>query len=255
MCRRTRLIAAAAVLAAGGAAAGSATALGLATGSPVLVAEPIKLTPLSCTKGASTLTVQGQGTASATPDQMVLTISVHTQSASAKTALASNATKAHVLISTFEKQGVPGRQLQTTGLDLEPTYDNSGTITGYAVDDTITATTNNLANAGTLIDAAVGATGNSARLQGISFSVQHQDVVLAQARATAVHQAATLAAGMARADGLEVGPLCALQDNTTSSTSEPQPLFASAHAAVSTPVQAGTQQFNAQISATYELEH
>jgi uncharacterized protein YggE len=273
-----RWVAAAAVIASGGAAAGALSMTGLATGTTVrapdgaggqktgprtnaqgvaLASASRKLTPLACSKAASTVTVQGTGMSSAAPDQMTLTVNVHTQSGSAQSALAKNATRAQGLITSIEHKGVPSRDLQTSGISLQPTYDNSGNITGYEVDDTVTVTVNGLAKAGSIIDAAVAAAGNSAQVQGVTFSVQHQGVVLALARAAAVRQAASLATQMAGADGLVLGPLCSLQDQSSVPTPQPEMLFHAAGAAStarSTPVQPGTEQFQAQVTATYELE-
>ncbi|HET9059918.1 MAG TPA: SIMPL domain-containing protein [Acidimicrobiales bacterium] len=276
---RARWVAAAAVLAGGGVGAGAlsvaGSARGTAAGAPAsaggqktgpqtgkvnqvaLASVSTKLTPLVCSKAASTVTVQGTGTSSAVPDQMTLTVNVHTQAGSAQSALAKNATKAQALITSIEHKGVPSRDLQTSGISLQPSYDNSGNITGYQVDDTVTVTVNGLAKAGSIIDAAVSAAGNSAQVQGVTFSVQHQDVVLALARAAAVRQAASLATQMAGADGLALGPLCSLQDQSSAPTPQPEMLFraaGTASTAPSTPVQPGTEQFQAQVTATYELE-
>lgn len=275
-----RWVAAAAVIASGGAVAGAFGMGVFSQGAPLgtanntraqtnvakvadggqmdLASTSTRLTPVACSKGASTLSVQGTGTASATPDQMTLTVDVHTQAGSAQAALAKNAAKTQALIFAIEHKGVPSKDLQTSGISVQPTYDNSGNITGYQVDDTVTITVDGLAKAGSIIDASVAAAGNSAQVQGVTFSVQHQDVALALARAAAVRQAAGLATQMAGADGLVLGPLCSLQDQSSAPSPPPEMLFGATHAApaaTTTPVQPGTQQFQAQVSATYELEH
>jgi hypothetical protein len=93
-------------------------------------------------------------------------------------------------------------------------------------------------------------------LNSISFSVQNDGTVLAQARAAAVRQAQAQAQAMASAAGMSLGTLCSLVDNTTppqpNSVGAPEPLVAKA---ASTPVEAGEESVSADVTAVYELDN
>ncbi len=127
-------------------------------------------------------------------------------------------------------------------------------LTGYQVNDTLTVTLLNLSSAGGIIDDAAQIAGNSIVVNNISFSVQNDGTVLAEARAGAVRQAQAQAHAMASAAGMVLGTLCSLVDNTT----PPQPNSVQGQAplaakAASTPVEAGQETVSADVTAIYEL--
>jgi uncharacterized protein len=208
-----------------------------------------------CQNGAPTVTVGGTGTATATPDQVMIALGVQTQAPTAAAAMNENATKASALIAKLEADGVAKANIQTSNLSVQPNYNNNGTvITGYQVTNDVNVTLHDVSRAGIVIDDAAGTAGNAIRVNGVSFSVQNEGALLAQARAAAVHQAAQQAQVMASAAGFALGPLCSLQDNT--SVQVPQPLYAAgapAASAATTPVEAGSLQVTADVTAVYQL--
>jgi len=212
-------------------------------------------TVAKCGTGTPTLTIQGNGSATAAPDEAMIGLGVQTQAATAAAAMSTNSIRANALVVKLEADGVAQSDLQTSNLSVQPNYNNNGTvITGYQVSNDITVTLHNVAGAGKIIDDAASVAGNAIRVEGITFAVPDQESLMAQARAAAVRQAASQAQVMAAAAGLVLGPLCSLQDN--SSITPPQPLFASgapAAMATTTPVETGSLQVTANITAVYEL--
>jgi uncharacterized protein YggE len=212
----------------------------------------------SCSPGSPRVTVQGYGTAEGTPDELNISIGVQTQSPSALSAMKSNAAKANALIARLQADGVPKRDLQTSGLSVQPVYDNSGQlIIAYQVSNTLTVTletAGDFAEAGKVIDDAAHAAGNALRVDNISFAVKDEAALLARARSAAVRQAGAQALVLAGAAGVALGPLCSLQDNTQPNQGPPPVVFAALPAAAhSTPVEPGTEEVTADVTAVYQL--
>ena len=245
---------------------GAATTLGAlvlgaaalaACGGPVAHAATVVTTNQSvrCQNGMPTVTEQGYGSVEGTPDQMTISLGVQNQSATAGAAIRANNAKAQALITTLEADGVAKADLQTSQLSVQPNYNNNGTaITSYEVTNTITLTLNDLARAGAIIDDAAQVAGNSVRVDNIQFAVRNETPLLGEARAAAVKQAASQADVLAVAAGMTLGPLCSLRDDTT--PTQPPPVyggFAPTAQRASTPVEAGSEQVTANVTAVYQL--
>jgi hypothetical protein len=143
-----------------------------------------------------------------TPDTLRVVLGVETRSASAKDALAANNDKANALVDTLKGKGVEAKDIQTSQLSIHPTYDDKGQrITGYQVNNTVTATLHDIAGAGALIDAAAGAVGDAVRVQSIGFSIDDDSALKAEARTQAVHLAQLQAEQMAKAAGVKLGAI------------------------------------------------
>lgn len=205
-----------------------------------------------CTSGVPTVTVQGTGTVEGAPDELTIDLGVQTQSVSAAAALSANNTKARALIAELVAHGVAKAQIQTSDLSISTNTDNNGRITGYVVENDVTATVYDLSSAGTIVDAAARVAGNAIRVNDLQFGFRHPSVLLGQAHAAAVRQAAGEAAQMAAAAGAALGPLCSIQDQGGDQVLQPMVGFAAA-AKASAPVQAGTQQVTATVSVAYQL--
>ncbi|HYA45891.1 MAG TPA: SIMPL domain-containing protein [Acidimicrobiales bacterium] len=224
-------------------------------GAQVKPTEAAQGSPGACRSGATTLTVNGQATVQGTPDLLTLVLGVETQAPSAAAAMSSNATKANALISVLQADGVASSHIQTSGLSVQANYSSNGQrITGYQVDNDVTVTTTNLGTAGQLIDDAARAAGNAIRISSITFSLQDDAALAGQARAQAVRQTRSEAQAMANASGMALGPLCSLQDNSAPVEPPTVSLNGGGPAATpSTPIEAGTEQVTANVTAVYEL--
>jgi uncharacterized protein YggE len=227
--------------------------------APVSASSAIASSNATCRAGEPTVTVDGDGTATAPPDEMTLSLRSHTSAPSAEVAMATNATKAQAIVGVFIAAGVPKAQIQTSDLSVEPNYNQEGEVSGYQVDDGITVTllgSAELSKAGQVIDAAGRAARNSFRVDGISFSLSNDSAVMATARQEAVAQARAQAAAMASAAGEALGPLCSLQDESQPSIPPYQPAAALPAGAPSspTPVEPGSEQVSADVKAVFSLQ-
>jgi uncharacterized protein YggE len=205
---------------------------------------------------ASTITTRGFGKASGTPDTFTVVIGVSTRDSAAKAALEANNAKAKALTDLLLRNGVAVKDLQTSQLTISPTYnDKSGTISGYQVDNTVQATLHNVANAGSLLDAAAGAVGDAVRIQQIGFSVSDDSALRSQARAQAVSRAKAQAAQLAQAAGRTLGRIRSITEvaDANPSISYNAPGAAAAASGSSVPIQAGQQELTVSVDIVYEL--
>lgn len=187
---------------------------------------------------------------------MTVSLGAHTSAPSAQAAMAANAERAQALINVLAAAGVPKADVQTSNLSVQPDYNSDGLIRGYEVDNDLTVTLKGaleLAKAGSVLDAAGRAAGSSFRIDGISFSVSDEQGLMAEARAAAVRDAKSQAAAMAAAAGEALGALCSLQDQSQSQPPPPVPLGALAPSATTTPVEPGSEQLTATVTAVYAL--
>ena len=126
-------------------------------------------------------------------------------------------TQAAAVVTALRSGGAQAKDIQTSDLSLQPQFSypkGIPTVTGYQVVNAITATLDDIARSGSVIDAVVGAAGNAAQIESLSFSTRNPGAVEAQARARATTQAVVHARALAHAAGRSLGPVCSLTDQT-----------------------------------------
>ena len=214
----------------------------------------------SCGPTAPKLSVVGTGQATVSPDLLTVVVQVDAGGPSAAAALAADNADAARALSTFEGGGVQAKDVATSGLSLQPQYvypKGVPALTGYEVDNTVTATLRDISKSGALIDAVVGSVGNALQIESIGFSSADPSIGQNRARASAAVQAHAHARAMARAAGRSLGPVCTVTDQ--SQALEPgfdQLALPSAGntSAAQVPISAGQQTQTAQVSLVYALE-
>jgi uncharacterized protein YggE len=238
-------------------AASAAAASASATASPAAT-SPTAPPPAKPTN--RTITATGDGEATGTPDTLTVEVGVQTTDASAAQALQTNNAEAAALIAKLEADGVATTDIQTSQLNISPNYTGTATprITGYTVTDEVVAKFGQLDRAGQLIDDAVAAAGNDARVDSIGYSIDDDGPLLAAARADAVRSAAARAEAMAAAAGVTLGEVQTITDETQPQTTYPE--FAANSSAggvgspaIPVPLQAGQEQLSAEVSVVYEI--
>jgi uncharacterized protein YggE len=196
---------------------------------------------------AKTITVTGDGTVTAVPDRASFGFTVDSRAATARAALAENADAAAAVIAALKNAGVASADLQTGEVSLDPQLNGDGTVVvGYTASNTVTAATS-IANAGPLVDAAVGA--GATGVDGPTLTRSDSKALYNDALKTAVANAGDKAQALAAASGLTLGRV-----QTIAEGSQPTPVvFApgAAHATAATPVEPGTQEIDATVTVTY----
>ena len=235
-------------------------ALGLAVGRQPTAAAAARA-PASCGPTTPKLTVQGVGEATATPDLLTVVVQVDAAGPSATAALASDNTKAGAAVAAFRYGGVEPKDIQTSGLSLQPQYaypKGVPTVTGYQVTNSVTATLRNVSKSGAVIDGVVGVAGNAVQIESVGFSADHPAVLEDRARARAATQAVAHAKALARAAGRSLGRVCSLTDQSppaATGAANGALAFSSAGSDVAAvPIESGSQSESDQVSLVYALQ-
>jgi uncharacterized protein YggE len=218
--------------------------------APIAAAAPASA---PVTMDAHTITTRGVGKASATPDTIMIMIGVSTQGSSAKAALADNNAKSTALLDLLRANGIAAKDMQTRQLSINPTYTDKSKISGYQVENMVQAKSRDIAGAGALIDAAAGVVGNAVRVQHISFSVDDDSALRAQARSEAVTQAKAQAAQLAKAAGVTLGRIRSITEQVDPGYPIGYDMRSAAGAAESAPLQAGQQELSVSVDLVYDI--
>jgi uncharacterized protein YggE len=203
----------------------------------------------TATPSATTITVTGNGTSKAVPDQASFDFGVSTQASTAADALGRNGDQARAIVAALKKAGVDASAIQTTEVSLWPQTTSNGTqIVGYTASNSVDATVP-VGKAGAVVDAAVAAGANN--VGGPNLSVADQTSVYADALKQALADAKAKAQAIASASGLTLGAV----QSVTEGSGQPGPMpyaYPQALAAkAAPPVQPGTQQTQASVTVTY----
>jgi uncharacterized protein len=108
--------------------------------------------------------------------------------------------------------GVAKADLQTSDVGIQSTHGRRGAITGYAVNEGLTARIRTISEAGSLIAAGVAAGGDAARLLGVSFEIEKDDALVAEARRKAFADAQAKAELYAEESGQTLGQVVSVTE-------------------------------------------
>jgi hypothetical protein len=193
------------------------------------------------------ITVTGNGSVNATPNQASFAFGVTTNAATAAQALSRNASQARAIIDALKKAGVASADIQTTQVSLWPQTSSDGSrVTGYQASNSVQVKAA-IGQSGALVDAAVGAGANN--VDGPNLDTADKSSLYDQALKRALDEAKGKAQAIATAAGLTLGSIAKVQEGGDAA---PMPLFAAAkEASGSVPIEAGTQQIQASVTVTY----
>lgn len=192
------------------------------------------------------ITVQGVASIGSVPDRAELSFGVESQGPTARAALAANAAEMRKVIAAVKAAG--GTEVRTQSVSLSPRYDERNEAQAFVAQNSASATIEDLARAGALIDAAVDAGAN--QVYGPSLSAGDQVELYRRALKAAVANARANAQSLAEAAGLSLGRITAVVEGGGA----PQPVPFAADKAMeagSTPIEPGTQQTTATVTVTF----
>ncbi len=216
--------------------------------TPVVAAE----------QSSRTISVSGQGTASAPPDMATIQTGVVTQAEKASDALDANNAAMERLMAALKAAKIAAKDIQTSSFDVRPEYQRGPRgqqrpeIVGYRVTNQVRVRVRNLPGLGEVLDALVEAGSN--QVSGISFGIDEPTGVLNQARNRAIADARSRADLYAHAAGVRVGKVLSISEQQTA---VPRPQFAArfaAERASAVPVATGEQQLRATVHMVFALE-
>jgi uncharacterized protein YggE len=207
------------------------------------------------------IVVTGQGDATLVPDLAIVNLSVAETAKTAREALDSNNKAMTSVLKGLKDQGITARDLQTSGLSIQPQYiypqNEDGTqkppvLNGYTVTNGLTVRVRDLAKLGAIIDQSVTSGVN----QGgdIRFTNDDPKKALEEARIEAVKDASAKAKTLAEAAGVKLGRVIEIAEG--SSDPGPQPLMRmqmAKEASDAVPVEAGENNYSVNVSVTFAI--
>lgn len=204
-----------------------------------------------------TITVTGEGSVEAVPDMATVTLGVTRTAPEAGAALDATSAAIADVIARLEALDIAARDMQTSGLNLQPVWSQPGTdgarnreITGFSASNRLTVRVRALETLGTVLNETVQEGANT--FDGLRFSLQDPDTAIAAARADAVRDAKTRATQIAEAASVQLGPVLSISEETRS----PRPVameMASARMSDSVPVAAGEVSLTVTVSARFAI--
>jgi uncharacterized protein len=206
------------------------------------------------TTESARITVTGTGNVTGTPNQLVLAMGVQVNGSSVGSALGAANDAVTRVTEALRADGVAAADIATSGLSIWPNYPaNSQTPIGYGVTESLTATLNNLAAAGTQIDAAVHAGGNATTVSGISLNLTDTSGLLATARARAVADATVKATQYANSLGEPLGPVISITDQASTQPFPVNGAYSASAAKAAVPISPGTQQLTISVTVVFAI--
>jgi uncharacterized protein YggE len=212
------------------------------------------------TTSAGSITMEGRGSVSVSPDMAVITASVVTSGKTTEAALSENSSAIASVIEAVKGSGIEARDIQTSGFGIYPRYDHSKStngqpdIVGYEIRNGVQVKVRDLAKLGGLLGLVVENGANA--VDAIRFEVSNPEDKLDEARKKAVEDARHKADVFAAAAGVDLGAIVSI---TETGMEMPRPYMMRAEGmmmakAGDVPIEAGEEQISANVTIRWSLK-
>lgn len=205
------------------------------------------------------VTVVGKGEVRGAPDILNANVGIEATAPDVSGAVSAANERARAMIDALTGAGVAKEDVQTSELSIQPEYANPGplggasTISGYRATNSVRIVVRDLSKASDILDKAVAAGGDAARLNGVSFDIDDDSKLVADARARAFNDAKARAEQYAQLSGLSLDSVITINETSGSQAPQPGALSADRAAAESIPIEPGQQTVNFQVTVKWEL--
>ena len=208
--------------------------------------------------------VTGAGRVSVTPDIATLRVGVETSDESVGAAMSEAAQSMQAVVDSLTAAGIDEDDIQTLNFSVSPRYEWNETLrrsemVGFSVTNTVRATVRDLDTIADVIDGAVSAGGDNARVDGLSFGVDDTAEAERGARELAMAAALEQATQLASSAGVELGDPFHISESGAAPLAQDTPELArsvaqmAADDAASTPILAGEQDVVIYVRVGYEI--
>jgi uncharacterized protein YggE len=209
---------------------------------------------------ATGITVSGDGEVFGEPDIAMLSLGVEVERNSVGEAREAAATTMEAILAALKENGVAEEDIQTTRFSVEARYDypinEPAVLRGFAVNNVVAAKIRNIDDTGTVIDGALEAGGNAARIESLQFTIDDASTLEDEARKAAMAAARAKAETLAGEAGVELSAPISITES-----GGPVPIAFDDAAAADfaqetsrTPIEAGLLQVDVQVQVVYGLE-
>jgi uncharacterized protein YggE len=209
------------------------------------------------------ITVVGEGETAASPDMAILSLSVLREADTALAALDANSKAMADVIDAMKKAGIADRDLQTSGLSIDPRYSAAKSggeqqeprIIGYRAVNGLTVRVRDLDKLGAIIDRSVSLGVNQGG--GITFTNDDMSKPMQEARKRAMQDAIARARTLTEAAGVKTGKIIEISEQSYRPMPRPMAMKARGFAAAAddaVPVQAGENTYHVTVTVTFEID-
>ncbi|MDQ3512015.1 MAG: SIMPL domain-containing protein [Pseudomonadota bacterium] len=206
--------------------------------------------------GSTLLSVSAQAEARRVPDIASVSTGVVVQAPDASDAMRANAEQMTRVIAAIRKAGIAERDIQTSGINLNPQYryadDQPPVITGYQASNTVQVTVRDLARLGSTLDALVAVGAN--QINGPSLDVDDKQSAYDEARRSALEKAQQRARMYADALGMKVRRIVSISEGGNMGPPMPMMAMARMEKSSDTSVSPGENTLSANLDVVFELE-
>jgi hypothetical protein len=207
-----------------------------------------------------TITVRGEGITMSLPDQVRLSVSVNTQGQTAAAAMRSASGKTAEILALLKSMGVDERNIQTSRVNVSPTYDYSKQIQpppiiGYnsSNDFSVLFKGKLMDKVGEFMDKAV--TAGASNFGGLQYEASTQRELERDALKRAADDAKARAEVLAKQLGASLGQVMTISESV--SQGGPVPIMmksAMMDASSAAPVMQGELSIRAEVTVVFELK-
>ena len=213
--------------------------------------------PAAAAVDTARIVVSGTGSVRVPSDRASIRLAIETEGSTAGDASGANARLAGAVLDAIRPHLGGDDRLETAGYRVEPVNEldpetRRTYITGYRVRNSVVVVLSDLDAVGPVMDAALAVGAN--RVDDLSFFASNLDQARAEALRIAVAQARMQATAAADALGVPLGAIVEVQTGTsTPGGMETMMMAAFDSRAAGTPVEAGTNVVNANVTITWTL--
>lgn len=175
------------------------------------------------------LSVSAEGSSQRVPDIAMISTGVVSRAADTASAMRKNAEEMHKVMAALKKAGIAERDIQTSGINLNPQYhhaqDQPPQITGYEARNTLSVKVRDLSKLGRILDTLVAEGANE--INGPSFQLDKPDDAYDEARREALEKAQKRAEMYAKTLGLKVRRIVSVDESVGGGLRPPMPMMRS----------------------------
>jgi len=163
---------------------------------------------LNTAETTNTVSFNGEGKITAKPDIAMISASIVTQSADAKTAQDQNSEKSTSVTNFLKSQGIADADIKTSSYNIYPQYNYYGgqsALTGYQVNQSFDIKVRDLSKVSKILSGLVAAGAN--QVNNLGLQIEKQDDLKSQARRIAISEAKKKATQLEGEVGISLGKI------------------------------------------------
>jgi uncharacterized protein len=234
-----------------------AIALGAAALPATAMAQAVTTVPLI---SGTRLDISATGEVTRVPDLAIISAGVQTLQPTATGAIEENATRMERVRAALKRAGIDDKDIQTSSISLNPEYryveNQPPRLTGYRATNTVNVKFRDLKRTGAILDALVAEGAN--QINGPNLTIDKPEAAYDEARVRAIAAGRARAELYARALGKRVVRLLSVSEGGGYQMPPPMPVAyardVAAQAVAKTEIDPGTQQLQATLAMSFELQ-